>query len=304
MTGSLLGIWRSADGGTSWATIGAAGANCSGQCWYDMYAAVDPSNPSTLWFGGLYLYKSSNSGASFSDVTSGGATVHVDHHAIAFDPQTPGTMYSGNDGGIWRSTNGGATWSTLNTNLSVTQFYPGISVNAATATEILGGTQDNGTEAWSGNAAWQQISGGDGSFTAIDPAGATRYISFTPGSSSRRVYRFDNSGWLFKGMGLDADNAYWTPPLVMDPVNPSVLYYGTYRLWRTASRGDSWYVFSPGLTSGTTSAIYDHRHRHGGHEHDLCRGLRRHGHDDLESRRFVVERDRRTAAAFHLAHRR
>jgi hypothetical protein len=254
-SGSLLGVSRSSDGGTTWTTIPATGASCSGQCWYDMYLAIDPSNPNSLWFGGLYLYQSSNSGASFADVTTAGTTVHVDHHAIAFDPQTPTTVYSANDGGVWRSLNGGTTWSTLNTNLSVTQFYPGISVNPTSTTEILGGTQDNGTEEWSGTAAWNQIAGGDGSFTAIDPAGVTRYISFTPGSSSKRVYRFDNTGWQFKGLGLDADNAYWTPPLVMDPANSNVLYYGTYRLWRTANRGDSWSVFSPGLTSGTTAGI-------------------------------------------------
>lgn len=254
-SGSLLGVWTSGDGGTTWATIPATGASCSGQCWYDMYLALDPSNPTSIWFGGLYLYKSSSSGANFSDVTAAGTSVHVDHHAIAFDPQTPTTVYSANDGGLWRSTNSGTTWTSLNTNLSVTQFYPGISMNPTLTTEILGGTQDNGTEAWSGNPAWSQISGGDGSYTAIDPAGVTRYISFTPGSSSRRVYRFDNVGWQFKGLGLDADNAYWTPPLVMDPVNSSVLYYGTYRLWRTANRGDSWSVFSPGLTSGTTSGL-------------------------------------------------
>jgi photosystem II stability/assembly factor-like uncharacterized protein len=254
-SGSLLGVWMSSDGGTTWAQLTASGASCSGQCWYDMYLAVDPATPSTLWFGGLYLYKSSTAGATFTDVTFAGTSVHVDHHAIAFDPQTPTTVFSANDGGLWRSTNSGTTWTSLNTNLSVTQFYPGISVNPTVTTEIIGGTQDNGTEAWSGTPAWSQIAGGDGSFTAIDPAGVTRYISFTPGSSSRRVYRFDNTGWQFKGLGLDADNAYWTPPLVMDPVNSSVLYYGTYRLWRTANRGDSWATFSAGLLSGTTSGI-------------------------------------------------
>jgi hypothetical protein len=254
-SGSLLGVWRSSDGGTTWAPLTAAGATCSGQCWYDMYLGVDPANVNTLWFGGLYLFKSLTAGATFADVTASGANVHVDHHAIAFDPQTPTTVYSANDGGLWRSTNSGTTWTSLNTNLSITQFYPGISVNPTVTTEIIGGTQDNGTEAWTGIAAWNQIAGGDGSFTAIDPAGITRYISFTPGSSSQRVYRFDANGWQFKGLGLNVDNAYWTPPLVMDPVNSNVLYYGTYRLWRTSNRGDGWIPFSPSLTSGTSSAL-------------------------------------------------
>ena len=62
-----------------------------------------------------------------------------------FDPSNPNVFYVGNDGGIYKTTNGGSTWVTLNTTLSITQFYSGISLHPTNPDIAMGGTQDNGT---------------------------------------------------------------------------------------------------------------------------------------------------------------
>jgi hypothetical protein len=163
---ALLGIWQTTDGGTTWIQKkGADQSLCSQQCWYDMVIAVDPTNSAVLYFGGFSLSKSVDSGVTFTDI---GTSIHVDHHAFAFDPLTPTTIYTGSDGGIFKSINSGGTWTSLNTNLELTQFYSGISISPTSETTILGGTQDNGTLQWGGTGGWPQVAGGDGGFTALD----------------------------------------------------------------------------------------------------------------------------------------
>ena len=92
--------------------------------------------------------------------------VHADQHAMAWAPSNSNIVYLGNDGGIWKSTNKGETWTAMNNNLFITQFYYG-AVNP-TGTVYAGGLQDNGTIRTTGSTSWGEIFGGDGGATEID----------------------------------------------------------------------------------------------------------------------------------------
>jgi len=254
-TNGLLGVFKTINGGTSWVQV-TAGAFCSTQCWYDMIVAVHPADPNTVYFGGVLLFKSTDGGNSLQNITGG---IHVDQHALAFDHQNASVVYVGNDGGVFKSTNGGTNWSSLNTNLAITQFYPGVSLHPTDANYILGGTQDNGTLRFTGSSVWQEISlGGDGGYTAIDfVSPSTIYHEFqwdkTSFSGPRRS---DDGGASFaqKNSGIDiSDDAAFVPPYVMDPSNSQTLYFGTFKLYKTTNRGDSWTVLAGGadLTKGT-----------------------------------------------------
>lgn len=247
---TLLGIWKTLDGGNSWNKLTATNASCSNQCWYNMVLAVDPAQPNHVVFGGVSLFQSLDGGTTFSTLGSG--VVHVDHHAFVFDQATPTTMYSGNDGGIFRSTDAGATWVSLNTNLALTQFYPGISVHPTDATIIVGGAQDNGTMQWNGTSKWPTLFGGDGGFTAVNyKTGNTTFVT-CQWPTCAPLRRDGSASFLTKGTGLNSgDRGAFIPPLVMDPVNPAVLYFGTYRLYRTSNSGDLWSTVSGDVTNGT-----------------------------------------------------
>jgi hypothetical protein len=269
--GALLGLFKTADGGATWtkqaATLSTGASMCGGgaQCWYDMVIAVDPTNAQNVYFGGFSIYRSTNGGASFVDI---GTSIHVDQHAIAFDPTSPTTVFAGSDGGIFKTTNVLATpsptWTSLNTNLVLTQFYAGVSISPTDALLILGGTQDNGTlQAQSSTlAAWPSVLGGDGGFTAIDQiTGLTAFAEFqwTQGTGQGPFRRSSpTSGFTSKSSGISfSDNAAFIPPMVMDPTRPRILFFGTTNLYRTANSGDAWTNIGTSLvtSTGTITAI-------------------------------------------------
>lgn len=258
-SGHLLGIWKTLDGGQSWQKLNATRANCGSQCWYDLVIAVHPQNADRVFFGGVSLFRSENGGQNFSDILG---SIHVDQHAIVFDPADPNTMYVGNDGGIYRSRTNGSSWTSLNTDLSITQFYGGISMHPTDPAAILGGTQDNGTVEFAGDPDWARVLGGDGGYTAIDyldPSVTWAETQWSRGSAFSGPRRRDGAGpYVLKTNGIDRDDrAIFIPPLVMDRADPAVLYFGTYRLYRTADRGESWSAVSGDLSmaGGAISAI-------------------------------------------------
>lgn len=247
-TGAFLGLYRSVDAGQTWPGVSSASEDCKKQCWYDMSIAVSPTSPAKVYFSGFQVQESTDSGATFHVISS---AIHVDQHTLVFDPQSSSTIYVGCDGGIFTTTDDGVTWGTLNTNLAISQFYPGISVSTTNANAVIGGTQDNGTTEWSGSSGWPSVQGGDGEYTAYDPISGQTYLTFTSGSNTLGPQRREknSTSFFYKNSGINtADRSEWVLPLVMDPGNPKVLYYGTYRLYRTANSGDSWTSISSDLT--------------------------------------------------------
>ncbi len=258
----LLGIWRSSDAGASWTRAGATGASCASQCWYDMYVGVDPTNAARVYFGGLSFYRSEDSAQTFTNV---GNAVHVDHHTMVFDPFDANHIYIGSDGGVYHTANRGAQWFGLNVGLAITQFYHGVSQHPSDTNLVIGGTQDNGTLQFSGIPSWESIIGGDGGFTAINPRdpsimfGETQWQTGGASGSNGPRRRSAVGGFIVKNSGLGVtDRAQFIPPYVLDRSNPSTLYFGTYRIFRTTDNAETWSVMSPDLArtdTGRVSAI-------------------------------------------------
>ena len=250
---NLIGVYKTVDGATTWSKTVATGLSC-GQCWYDMFVSLHPTDPSTVYFGAVGLYKSTDSGAIFNRI---GTQIHVDQHFLAYDPQDPATIFVGNDGGIYKSVDGGTNWTTLNTNLALTQFYGGLSLHPSDGNTLLGGTQDNGTLEYAGSTAWLRVIGGDGGYTAIDFLDpSTRYGETQWNENFGGPRRSDGGGYARKVNGINtSDAAAFIPPMIMDPLTPHTLYFGMSRLYRTRDRGEIWSAVSPYLSSGVITAI-------------------------------------------------
>ncbi|HKW90071.1 MAG TPA: hypothetical protein VJN21_15070 [Candidatus Acidoferrales bacterium] len=295
---NLLGTFISTNGGTSFAQAN-SGPFCNAQCFYDISIGIDPANPSAIFLGGgpnasatpaiqgaSSVIFSGNSGANFSDVSvdnTSGTPIHVDTHAFAFaHPSGGGTIvYVGDDGGVWSSSNvesnpGGPRWNDLNTNLSLTQFYPGNSIHPSNPQVAFAGAQDNGTQKFDPtfNPSNQQETHdlfvcGDGGWTALDPSTpSTVYAACEAigqlGTINKNQFDGEPGGsgatfgqnWLtIDTPAIDNDalqfSTDFVPPLVLDSSTPQNLYFGTYRVWQSTNGGLFWTPISGDLTGVT-----------------------------------------------------
>ena len=257
-THSLLGIFKSTDSGATWSQVAASGAFGGTQLDADITLNVDPANASTVYFGATILSKSTDGGATFTILSDvGNGPIHPDFHAFVFQPGNSATIYVGNDGGIFKSTDRGGTWTTLNSELAITQIYPGGALHPSNRNIILAGTQDNGTIKYSGFAPWDEVrrspSGGilcgDGGFNAIDQSTPTTYYATCSGPDVQPiVYRSDDTGgtWTAKTNGINPSDPAAVSSMVMSPSNSQTLYYGTNKVYKTTDRGETW------TPSGTT----------------------------------------------------
>lgn len=241
-TGAHMNNYKTTDGGSTWSVIGKPSSLCSSYCWYCMYIDVAPNG--YIFLGGVSLYRSTNGGTSFSSVSTSG--IHVDQHSITYPDSS--TVWVGNDGGVYKSTSWGSSWTQVNDPLFITQFYPGASLHPTNANFALGGTQDNGSLRWTGTNSWTELYGGDGAFTAIDHSDPNNdyYVS----SQYLNIVKTTNGGSSFSSAtnGLtDANttNAPFIAPYVICPNNAAILIAGSNNVWKTTNYASSWSSNSP-----------------------------------------------------------
>jgi len=249
---SYVGVYKTTDGGSSWNATNhnsIQGMN-SNFGWYFGQIRVDPTDENQFYVMGMEMYKSTNGGNSYIGLAGywNFDEIHVDHHAMWIDPST-GRIIQGNDGGLYISDDGGYSWDKIN-NLPITQFYA-IDIDYLIPERIYGGTQDNNTiRTLTGDLDdWEAILGGDGMYSLVDYTDPT-YIFAE--SQYGNLNRSSNLGYTFNWIGQPAaaDRTNWSSPYVLHPTNPSIMYFGTYRIWKGTERGYYWEIISDDLTKG------------------------------------------------------
>jgi hypothetical protein len=141
------------------------------QSWYDWCVAVSPADPNLVYWGAVHLYRGRRSAGAWQwqniSSRSSGDSIHPDQHHIAFDPSDPQVVYVCNDGGLFRSPDGGTSWTALNKGLSITEFEF-LAHMEGQDTWLIGGTQDNGSLSQDAGGTWNQIALGDGGDCGAD----------------------------------------------------------------------------------------------------------------------------------------
>lgn len=263
----------SRDGGATWANLGSSNIDTA-QFGYNTYLFVDPRNASTVYLGSRDVYKSTDAGSSWTNLTRnfvrgpediilyepGGSTSHPDQHGLAFSPGNPNEIFISNDGGVSKSTDAGESFLSLNTTLTLTQFTS-IATHPTNPFISYGGTQDNGTQRrFSGTQNWREFISGDGGDCVINPLDPSMvFTTFVRGN----IFRFNSDGRGFDGQfgwndtfgepDTGAAIAFY-PPFTGNGVD-STLYFGTWRLFKSTTLAESWFAPAPDtdLTKGSTS---------------------------------------------------
>lgn len=224
-SGTYKGLFKSSDHGSTFTEqsstpniLGPAsdGGGIEQQAWYDLSIVVDPSNDQVVYVGAVNLWKSTNSGVHWDRQTwwlrnDVQPYVHADWHALEFQGST---LYAGVDGGVYKTADGGASWTELSQGLSNMQFYE-IDIHNGV---YIGGTQDNGTnEAGVTNPQTHNIMGGDG-FGCTWHSGndQIQYLS-SQNSIARRQFGSNIFIW-------EVENGFWNTDIKMHTTNTNYLF--------------------------------------------------------------------------------
>ncbi|MEP3837980.1 MAG: PA domain-containing protein [Algibacter sp.] len=207
----------------------------NGQAWYDLAIDVDPTNDANVFIGGINVFKSTNSGGawnkiSYAYVPNGTSSVHADQHQTVFGHGDASKVLFVNDGGVYYSSDGGATISPRNNGYNTSQYYT-IAVGPTTAfptgDHFAGGLQDNGTQLiengdTTGPDSATEIYGGDGAYTYFDQDGTDRYvISNYVYNDAINLYNFDGDNVTINDENLS--NGSFINPGALDS-NLDILY--------------------------------------------------------------------------------
>jgi hypothetical protein len=161
------------------------------QSGYDMCIAAHPTVPGRIYIGGAAVGTSTGwNGAIYRCETTAtdvnptliGEGTHSDVHVLRVGPPPPGqptkrTVWTGTDGGLFRSDSDGDPSTFVNRNDGVAVLQPGFIANHPTNPGIVvAGFQDNGTAVRTGDGVWRQDFRGDGGGVAYDPSSTNRYF--------------------------------------------------------------------------------------------------------------------------------
>ncbi len=105
---STVNIYKSTNYGANW-TLALGSLDGGGQAWYDLYCKVNPFDPTNVYVGAIDVFRSTDAGTTFTNITNGyaGGSVHVDQHFLFFHPTAQNTFFVCNDGGIYKTVNNG-----------------------------------------------------------------------------------------------------------------------------------------------------------------------------------------------------
>lgn len=222
IAGAQSGVWKTTDGGTTWSCLSDTWTNLRTSC-----ITIDPVNPNTVyvgtgdWDGGL------GSGYGIRKTTDGGATWTTIGGAeftgaavkdIIVDPENPqlitvASSYGATTKTLYRSTNGGTTWSAI---------------------------------AGPGSLRWAGLSFG------AQAAGVRPY--YAAAENGGGIYRSLDRGLNWTMLTLPVGVTYID--IAASPVNTNNVYFvegGTRTLYRSTDRGTTWTNISAGFPNGNAS---------------------------------------------------
>jgi photosystem II stability/assembly factor-like uncharacterized protein len=265
---TFAGLLLSTDSGLNFAVQSTSpnllGYECDGsgtasQATYDLCIAVDPNDASTVYVGGINVWKSTDAGVNWNINThwiggsygSCGASVHADDHVLEWSPLS-GNLYLGHDGGV-HYTEDGTNWSEISAGLEIAQMYK-LGQSATVADLVIVGKQDNGTAVTNGTD-FTTVIGGDGTESAIDYSNSNyRYGCYVLGDIKRST-----GGSYFpiaEAVNGITEAGGWVTPYALHVTDPNTMFAGFNNVYRTNNVKASSYtsIYWDAISSGEVSS--------------------------------------------------
>ena len=240
-SGHTTVVYKSTNFGASWTQISSGvniagaydddGSNVNDQGSYDLCLDVNPTDADDVFFGNVELSNTSNgeditfvrkTPPTFTNPGAWDAPIHVDVHKIVFAPSDGNTIYIGCDGGIYKSSDGGSTWTHKNNDVSTIQFYRVASDNNNVNT-LFGGAQDNGnfSTANKGSTDWVFETSGDGMECFVDYNNSSNVFMSTQNGSLKLS---TNGGATWSNIWGGGGATAWVAPFWQHPSNSNKIF--------------------------------------------------------------------------------
>ena len=221
---AFLGLYRTANAaGTNWEL-------CTSDATIEVYGAftsdvsVDPTTPDVVYVSGVELYKCVRNAAGTWSVTNIGGAIHPDSHTTGIHPTLNQTIYSGNDGGFYVSTDGGATWDdSPNEGLCLLQ-YEAIDNHGSSDAFVQCGTQDNGTQQYRNSPVHYHSADGDGGYCTVSKVDGNHVThSYFSNSPQRSTTGGKFGSYADVAPGVDGNGLFY-PPAAISPTSERVAW--------------------------------------------------------------------------------
>ena len=263
---AFRGLFASSDEGANWTEFANQGhignllgwetdrSDAGGQGNYDLAFVINPQDEDEFYVGGISTWKTTDAGSNWSIAnwwsTDSTPVVHADKHFLTYHPLRNGELYECNDGGIWRTKDGGATWESLCDGLAISQIYD-LANSIADSTHVVIGLQDCGSKELKAGT-WKDINTGDGVTCAIDDKNKYVYSTYVQGQLDRTDAQ-GNRITVTNAIGHSGSpKPAWMTPFALDAANTSIIYVAYEEIYKSNDSGDSWSKIS---NTGSTTPI-------------------------------------------------
>lgn len=252
------GLYRSEDGGKTWAQINSE-RKLRQRAWYYTRVYADTQDEDVVYVLNVRYHRSADGGKSFNTFNA----PHGDHHDLWIAPEDPNRMIIGDDGGAQVSYDAGATWSTYY-NQPTAQFYR-VTTDSSFPYRIYAAQQDNSTVRIRhrsdgrtiGEDDWEPTAGGESAHIAVDPENNDIVYGGSYGGFLTRVNHDAGTVrainvWPDNPMGYGAEGMkyrfQWNFPIIFSRHNPNKLYAFSNHVHMSTNEGQSWELLSADLT--------------------------------------------------------
>jgi len=245
------GVYRSRDGGDTWTKV-SGDSDLRQRAWYYTRIYADPKDEDTSYVVNVGFHRSKDGGKTWTSIRP----PHGDNHDLWIAPNDPNRMIEANDGGATVSTDGGATWTTLE-NQPTAQIYR-VSTDTDFPYRLLGAQQDNSALRIRANGTgFEPTAGGESGYIIAEPANPDvvyggSYNGLLIMMNHRTQQVRDVNPWPDNPMGWGAADIkqrfQWNFPLLYSPNDPHKMYAASQYVFESTNGGASWTAISPDLT--------------------------------------------------------
>ncbi|MES2775931.1 MAG: 3-coathanger stack domain-containing protein [Bacteroidota bacterium] len=242
VSGQFKGLFRSGDMGLTFTRqsntpniVGRSGdgSDAVTQSNYDLTVAASNINSATVVTGAVNAWRSTNSGVSWT--FSG--NLHDDVHELAYHP-ADNKLWAATDGGVYSSTDNGATWTSHFEDMNTSQFYR-MDVNPDNYVEIIAGAQDNGVKRRTASSFFDAVNNTNDGFTvAYDQADPSIFYAIL----NRGLTRYTNNGVNSNGITPPGAQRPFAMSLATHASLGNALFLGADSIWRSTNGGSTWSV--------------------------------------------------------------